>query len=180
MIRSFNGKKPRIHPSAFISEAAYVVGDVEIEEGCSIWPGAVVRGDTGKVVIGKNTAIEDGCVVHSGIPGKGDTYIGEGCNIGHGAVVHCRKIGDNVMVGINATVLHDADIGNFCIIAAGCLVSQGTKVPDNSYVMGIPGRIKGPVPDKLKFWLERVPLEYVEFGKQYRDAGLGSIISDDN
>ena len=172
MIRSFNGKTPKIHPSAFISETAYIVGDVEIEEGCSIWPGAVIRGDTGKVVIGKNTAVEDNCVIHSGIPGKGDTFVGECCNIAHGAVVHCRSIGNNVMIGINATVLHDAEIGNFCIIAAGCLVGQEMKVPDESYVMGIPGRIKGKVPEKLRFWLEEVPLEYVEFGKQYKAEGL--------
>ncbi len=172
MIRSFNGKTPQIHPSAFVSEAAYVVGDVEIGEGSSIWPGAVVRGDTGKVVIGRNTAVEDGAIIHSGIPGSGDTFIGDCCNIAHAAVIHCRKIGNNVMIGINATVLHNVEIGDFCIIAAGCLVGQDMKVPDNSYVVGIPGRIKGQVPEKLRFWLDSVPLEYVEFGRRYKAEGL--------
>jgi carbonic anhydrase/acetyltransferase-like protein (isoleucine patch superfamily) len=174
MIRSFNGKTPRIAASAFISESAYIVGDVEIGENSSVWPGAVIRGDTGKVVIGKCTAIEDNCVVHSGKPGEGDTFIGDYCNIAHGAVIHCKSIGHNVMVGINASVLHNAEIGNFCLIGAACLVMEDMKVPDNSFVVGVPGKIKGKVPQKLMFWLDRVPLEYGEIAKHYKGEGLGS------
>ena len=118
MIRSFNGKTPRISPTAFVSEAAYIVGDVEIGEHSSVWPGAVLRGDTGKVIIGHHTAIEDNAVVHSGKPGEGDTFIGDYCNIAHAAVIHCKKIGNNVMIGINATILHNAEIGNHCLIGA--------------------------------------------------------------
>jgi carbonic anhydrase/acetyltransferase-like protein (isoleucine patch superfamily) len=173
MIRSFNGKTPQIHPTAFISEAAYIVGEVEIGEHTSVWPGAVIRGDTGKVVIGKYTAIEDNCVIHSGIPGKADTFIGDYCNIGHGAVVHCKRMGNNVMIGINATILHNAEIGNFCLIGAGCLVSQDMKVPDHSFVVGVPGKVKGRVPEKQMFWLDRVPQEYAELGQQYKEEGLG-------
>jgi len=173
MIRSFNGKSPSIAASAFISEAAYIVGDVEIGEHSSVWPGAVIRGDTGKVVIGKYTAVEDNCVVHSGIPGDADTFIGDYCNIAHGAVIHCKRIGNNVMIGINATVLHNAEIGNHCLIGAACLVSQDMKVPDNSFVAGVPGKIKGKVKPDQMFWLERVPQEYAEFGRQYGEEGLG-------
>jgi carbonic anhydrase/acetyltransferase-like protein (isoleucine patch superfamily) len=172
MIKSYNGKTPKIHPTAFISEAAYVVGDVEIGEHSSVWPGAVIRGDTGKVVIGKYTAIEDNCVVHSGIPGNADTFIGDYCNVAHGAVVHCKKIGNNVMIGINAVILHNAEIGNFCLIGAACLVSQDMKVPDKSFVVGVPGKIKGKVPEKQMFWLDKVPLEYAEFARQYKEEGL--------
>jgi carbonic anhydrase/acetyltransferase-like protein (isoleucine patch superfamily) len=172
MIKSINGKTPKIHPTAFISEAAYVVGDVEIGEHSSVWPGAIVRGDTGKVVIGKYTAIEDNCVVHSGIPGEGDAYIGDYCNIAHGAVIHCKSIGNNVMVGINATVLHGVEIGNYCLIGAACLVGEDMKVPDNSFVVGVPGKIKSKVPEKLMFWLDRVPQEHAEFGKRYKEEGL--------
>ncbi len=81
MIRSFNGKTPRIAESAFVSEAAYIVGDVEIGENCSIWPGAVIRADFGKIKIGTNTAVEDNCVIHSGSPSSpdsaGDMAIGD-------------------------------------------------------------------------------------------------------
>jgi carbonic anhydrase/acetyltransferase-like protein (isoleucine patch superfamily) len=172
MIRSINGKTPKIHTTAFISEAAYIVGDVEIGEHSSVWPGTVVRGDTGRVVIGKYTAIEDNCVVHSGIPGEGDTYIGDYCNIAHGAVIHCKSIGHNVMIGINATVLHGVEIGNYCLIGAHCLVGEDMKVPDNSFVVGVPGKIKSKVPDKLMFWLKNVPQEYAELGKRYKAEGL--------
>jgi len=172
MIKSFNGKTPRVATTAFVSEAAYVVGDVEIGEHSSIWPGAVIRGDTGKVVIGSYTAIEDNCVVHSGIPGDGDTFIGDYCNIAHGAMVHCKSIGNNVMIGINSTILHGAKIGNYCLIGAHCLVGENMIIPDNSFVVGVPGKVKSKVPAKLMFWLERVPKEYADFGAQYKAEGL--------
>jgi carbonic anhydrase/acetyltransferase-like protein (isoleucine patch superfamily) len=172
MIKSINGKTPRIDPTAFVSEAAYIVGDVEIGEHSSIWPGAVIRADTGKVVIGKYTAIEDNCVVHSGKPGEGDTFIGDYCNIAHGAVIHCKSIGNNVMIGINATILHNAEIGNFCLIGAACLVTEDMKVPDHSFVVGVPGKIKSKVHTEQMYWLDKVPLEYAEFGKMYKAEGL--------
>jgi carbonic anhydrase/acetyltransferase-like protein (isoleucine patch superfamily) len=172
MIRSVNGKAPKIHPTAFVSEAAYIVGDVEIGEHSSIWPGAVLRGDTGKVVIGKYTAIEDNAIVHSGKPGEGDTYIGDYCNIAHAAVIHCKKIGNNVMIGINATILHNAEIGDFSLVGAACLVMEDMKIPHHSFVVGVPGKIKGKVPPDLMFWLDKVPLEYAKFGEEYKRAGL--------
>jgi carbonic anhydrase/acetyltransferase-like protein (isoleucine patch superfamily) len=172
MIRSINGKTPKIHPTAFISEAAYIVGDVEIGEHSSVWPGAVIRADTGKVVIGKYTAIEDTAVVHSGKPGEGDTYIGDYCNIAHAAIIHCKKIGNNVMVGINATILHNAVIGDYCLIGAAALVMEDMQVPDHSFVVGVPGKIKGKVQPDQMFWLDKVPEEYAEFGKRYEEEGL--------
>jgi carbonic anhydrase/acetyltransferase-like protein (isoleucine patch superfamily) len=172
MIKSFNGKTPRIADSAFISEAAYIIGDVEIGENSSVWPGAVIRADSGLIVIGENTAVEDNCVIHSGEPSNPDTFIGDNVNIGHGAMVHGQKIGNNVLVGINAVVLHNAVVGNFCLIGAGCVVSEGMVIPDNSFVMGVPAKIKGPVPEKLMHWLRYVPGEYVKLNQKYRDAGL--------
>jgi carbonic anhydrase/acetyltransferase-like protein (isoleucine patch superfamily) len=89
MIRNLGDKVPQIHPSVYVSEAAYVAGDVEIGENSSVWPGAVIRGDFGKIVIGKNSHIEDNCVIHTG-----DTLtIGDNVIVGHGATVHCKKIG---------------------------------------------------------------------------------------
>lgn len=172
MIRSFNGKTPKIAASAFISEAAYIVGDVEIGENCSVWPGAVIRGDSGRIIIGESTAIEDGCVIHSGVPPYEVTVIGDNVNIGHSAVVHGVRIGNNVLIGMNATVLQRVEIGNFCLIGAGCLVSEGIVIPDNSFVVGVPGRIKGKVPEKQMRWLREVPLEYAELGRQYKEEGL--------
>jgi carbonic anhydrase/acetyltransferase-like protein (isoleucine patch superfamily) len=172
MIRSFNGKTPRIAASAFISEAAYIVGDVEIGENSSVWPGAVIRGDTGRVVIGNNTAIEDGCILHSGMPPDSDMIIGDNVNIGHGAMVHCKKIHNHVLIGINAVVLHHAEIGDYCLIGAGCVVSERMVVPDHSFIVGVPGKIKGKVTEKQIFWLDDAPREYVELAKRCKEEGL--------
>ncbi len=174
MIRSFGGKTPKIALSAFVSESAYVVGDVEIGENSSVWPGAVIRGDFGKITIGKNTAVEDNCVIHSGSPQKesGDLVIGDQVHIGHAAVVNCRKIGNNVLIGMNATILHDVEIGSFCIIGAGALVSQDMIVPDETFIAGVPAEVKGKVSAKHAVWTQRAPYAYAELAKRYKDEGL--------
>ena len=172
MITSLGDKTPKIAKSAFVSEAAYVIGEVEIGENSSVWPGAVIRGDTGRVVIGEYTAIEDNCIVHSGKPGEGDIFIGDMVNVGHGAMIHGRKIGNNVLIGINAVVLHGVEIGNFCLIGAGCVVSEDMVVPDNSFVVGVPGKVKGKVSEKQERWLKDVQVEYAKLGRQYKEEGL--------
>ncbi|MFC1847519.1 gamma carbonic anhydrase family protein [Chloroflexota bacterium] len=172
MIRSFNGKTPKIAESAFVSETAYVVGDVEIGENSGIWPGAVVRADFDSIKIGDNTMIEDNSVLHSG----GPLEIGNNVTVGHSVVVHCRKIGDRTLVGNNATVLDNAEVGNFCVIGANCLVSQGMKVPDNSFVVGVPGKIKGQISPETRTRRQRqtesgLP-SYAELIKLYKEQGL--------
>lgn len=176
MIRSLGNKKPKIAESAFVSEAAYVIGEVEIGANSSVWPGAVIRADFGSIKIGNNTAIEDNCVIHSGTPSD-RTYrekmtIGNNVHVGHGAVLNCRKIGNNVLIGMNATILHDAEIGDFCIIGAGCLVSHGMKIPDKSFVAGVPGKIKGKASAEQLWWVEAGPQIYAELIKQYKEQGL--------
>jgi carbonic anhydrase/acetyltransferase-like protein (isoleucine patch superfamily) len=170
MIRSFNGKTPKIADSAFVSEAAYVIGDVEIGEGSGIFPGAVIRADFASIKIGRNTMVEDNSVIHSG----GPVVIGDNVTIGHSVVVHCSKIGSNNLIGNNATLLDDAEIGSYCIIGAGCLVSQGMKIPDNSFVVGIPAEIKGQVP--LERWQRRRSGRsgggYSDLVRQYKEQGL--------
>ncbi len=168
MLRSFDGKAPKVAGSAFVSEAAYVIGDVEIGENSGIWPGAVVRGDFASIRIGCNTMVEDNCVVHGGAP----LEIGDNVLVGHSVVVHGKKIGSNTLVGNNATILDDAEIGNSCIIGAGCLVSQGMKIPDNSLVVGVPGRIKGQISPQQQQRLEMGPRVYVELARRYKEQGL--------
>ena len=173
MIRSFNGKTPRIAGSAFISKTAYIIGDVEIGENCVVMPGAVIRADLGKITIGDNTIVEDNCVIHSGsLDGFEDIVIGENVVIGHGAVNHARKVGNNVLIGINATILHDAEIGDFCIIAAGALVGQGAKIPDRSFVAGVPGKVKKEVSQEQLLWTQLGSIAYIELAKQYKKEGL--------
>jgi len=117
--------------------------------------------------------VEDNCVIHSGsLDGFEDIVIGENVVIGHGAVNHARKIGNNVLIGINATILHDAEIGDFCIIAAGALVGQGAKIPDRSFVAGVPGKVKKEVSQEQLLWTQLGSIAYIELAKQYKKEGL--------
>ena len=168
MIRSFNGKSPRIHPSAFISEACYIVGDVEIGENSSVWPGAVVRGDYGKIIMGTSSVIQDNCVIHT------DDFLSIGNNVSvtHGAVVHGSKIGDNVLIGVNAVILEQAVVGSYCLIGAGAVVLAGASIPDESLVVGVPGKVK-PLSPESRLRLEAPTANYVVNGQAHRRAGLG-------
>jgi carbonic anhydrase/acetyltransferase-like protein (isoleucine patch superfamily) len=175
MIRSFEGKTPKIAPSAFVSEAAYVIGDVEIGENSCIMPGAVVRGDLGKITIGKNVAIEDNCVIHSGSPTTppvADVTIGDNVIFGHGAVSNGRKIGNNVLISMNATILHDVEIGDYTIIAAGCVVKEKARIPEKSMVTGVPGEIRGQVGPQHMYWFTQSPLVYKDLAERYRRESL--------
>ena len=173
MIKTFNGKTPKIAKSALVSEAACIIGDVEIGEDSSVWPGAVIRADFGKITIGSKTAIEDNCVIHSGSPHSDtkDIAIGDEVHVGHGAVINGYKIGNNVLIGMNATILHDAEIGNACIIGANCLVGEGMKIPDDSFVVGVPGKIKGKVSSDQSFWVEDASKSYAKVVKLYKEQG---------
>jgi carbonic anhydrase/acetyltransferase-like protein (isoleucine patch superfamily) len=167
MIRNYKDKTPRIHPSAFISEAAYVVGDVEIGENSNIWPGAVIRGDFGRVKIGKNTSIEDNCVIHT----PDEIIIGDNVVIAHNVVVHCKRVGDNCLIGISAVLLEDAEIGESCMIAGGTLVPPRMKIPDRSLVMGSPAKIKEKLNDEKLILLKLGVEAYVELGQEYKRHG---------
>ena len=162
MIEGLDGKKPKIAPSAFISKMACIIGDVEIGENSSVWPGAVVRGDVGSIVIGNNVLIEDNVVIH------GDVNIGNDVTVGHCAVVEGLKIGDNVLIGNGAVVLRDVEIGNRCIIGANAMVREGMKIPEHSFVAGVPATIKGDLTSQQEHALEyfRYPPELVEKHKK--------------
>ncbi|MBM3945283.1 MAG: gamma carbonic anhydrase family protein, partial [SAR202 cluster bacterium] len=134
MIRSVNGKTPKIHPGAFVSEAAYVVGDVEIGEGSSVWPGTVIRGDSGKIVIGRRTCIQDNSVVH----GDADVEIGDDVVIGHRVLCHARKVGSGTLLGNGCIVNDGVVIGAESLVASGAMVVDRMEVPARSVVVGMP------------------------------------------
>jgi len=168
MIRDFKGKSPKIAASAFVSEAAYVVGHVEIGENSSVWPGAVIRADFGKITIGHNTSVEDNTVIHC----AGDLTIGDNNVIGHGAVVHCSRVGNNVLIGNNATVLDGAEIGDYCIIGAGCLIPPNTKIVERSVVIGVPGHVKSQLTEEQQKELNLGAASYTELSRNYKQRGL--------
>lgn len=166
MIRPLDGKSPRIHPSAFISETAYIVGDVTIGENTSVWPGAVIRADYGDIIIGKNCSIQDNAVLHT----DDHLELGDNVLLTHGAVVHGGKVGNNVLIGVNAVVLEDGDVGDHVFIGAGAIVRG--KIPANSLVIGVPGQIR-PLSEKQAERLKDPTARYVKNGKRFNEQGLG-------
>lgn len=169
MIRSFEDKVPRVHPSAFVSEAAYVIGDVEIGEDATIWPGVVIRADYNRIVVGARTHIEDNSVLHAvSVP----LVIGAGCTIGHGVVVHAERIGDHCMVANGSVVLDGVVIGDWCMIGAGSLVTPRMQIPSRSLVFGNPAAIQGEIQPHHEERLRRAGQLHVEMGKRYIAQGL--------
>lgn len=160
MITTFNGKSPEIAESTVVSQSAQIIGNVEIGENCIVFPGAVIRGDLAGIRIGQRVWIEDNCVLHAG---PEDLIIGDNVIIGHGAIINCQHIGNNVLVGMNATILQKAKIGNNCIIGAATLVREGMNIPDISFVVGVPGKIRGRPSEEQLLWIKRDRQDYVGF-----------------
>lgn len=131
--------EPKVDPSCYVAPEAIIIGDVEIAKGCSIWPYAVIRADLSPVRIGEGSSIQEHCQIH-GNPGK-PTIIGKNVSVGHGAIIHAARIGDYVIVGMNSTVLDEAEVGSGSIIGAGAVVRAGEKVPEGSLVVGVPAKI---------------------------------------
>ena len=167
MLKSFRGKKPKIAESAFISERAYIIGDVEIGENSNVWPGVVIRGDHGRIKIGNNVSVQDNSVIHADAP----MVIGDNVLIGHCAVVHCQRIGSNVLIGNNATLLDSAQVGNRCIIGANAMVEEGMQIPDGSFVVGVPARVKKELPAERQKGLEHAGEYYAQLAREYKEEG---------
>ena len=132
-------KTPTMGKDVFIAPGAAVLGDVVLGDRVNIWFNAVIRADQSKISIGADTNIQDNCVIH--VETDADVMIGNGVSIGHGAIVHGCTIGDHTLIGMGAIILNHALIGKNCIIGAGALVTEGTIIPDNSVVIGQPGRV---------------------------------------
>lgn len=131
--------KPNIDPSVFVAKGAVVLGDVTIAKECSIWYNATVRSTESYITIGEGSNIQDNAVIH--VDHNHPAIIGSYVTIGHGAIIHGCTIDDNSLIGMGAIILNGAKIGKNCIIAAGALVPQNKEIPDNSLVMGSPGKI---------------------------------------
>jgi carbonic anhydrase/acetyltransferase-like protein (isoleucine patch superfamily) len=154
--------------TAWVSEFAYVVGNVEIGEYCSIWPGVTIRGDGAeKIVIGNYVNVQEGSVVH----GNG-MVIEDYVTVGHSVVVHCDRIGEGSLLGNNCTVLDGVTVGKQCLIAANAVVTSDSKIPDRSFVTGVPGTIKREVNPAQIANMLRTAHSLVERAKVFRDSGL--------
>lgn len=144
IIKSYNGKSPRIARSALIADNVYIIGDVEIGEDCSIWPGVVIRSDTTPIRIGNNVHIEDNSVLHT------STHIEDNVMVGHGCTIE-GFIGHDSMIGNTASLMPLSRVGAFCAIGAGSVVMDGKTIPDNSFAVGIPAKVHSSIdPDNPK------------------------------
>ncbi|MBI4764623.1 MAG: gamma carbonic anhydrase family protein [Deltaproteobacteria bacterium] len=168
MIKSFDGKDPKISESAFISRTALIIGDVHIGDESGIWPGVVIGADFAPVRIGRLTIIEDNCVVHCGSLME----IGDNVIVGHSVVLHGKKIGNNTLIGSNSTILDNSEIGDYCVISAGSVVSPGMKIPDRSFVVGIPGKIQKEIKAGVMKRLVAGNKSYLPFFEKYKAAGV--------
>jgi carbonic anhydrase/acetyltransferase-like protein (isoleucine patch superfamily) len=153
----------------WIAPNAVVLGNVILKKNSSIWFGAVLRGDNDPIIVGENSNVQDGSVLHTdtGSP----LTIGANVTVGHMVMLHGCTIGDNSLVGIGSVVLNGAVIGRNCLIGAGALITEGKVIPDNSMVLGAPGKVVRELsPDQART-MAAGALHYVENWKRYR-AGL--------
>lgn len=139
MIYEFEGIKPVIHHTAFVHQTAVVIGDVIIGKDVYIGPGAVLRGDWGSIRIADGCNVQENCVIHM-FPGI-EVVLATGAHIGHGAVIHGAKIGENVLIGMNSVIMDEVIIGKNCIVGALSFVKAGENIPEKSLVAGNPAKI---------------------------------------
>jgi carbonic anhydrase/acetyltransferase-like protein (isoleucine patch superfamily) len=159
---------PEVARSAWVAPGAFVIGDVHLGEDSSVWYGAVLRGDTEPIRIGARTNIQDGCILHTD-PGYPAT-VGEGCVVGHNAVVHGCEIGDDCLVGMGATILNGARIGDGSIVAAGAVVPEGREFPPRSLIVGIPAKRVSDVNEEQTADIERGVRVYIERASAHRKS----------
>lgn len=139
-IYEVGGKRPAIHPSAFVHPDATVIGDVAIGAESSVWPGAVLRGDFGAISIGVRTSIQDGSVIH--VRAGDPTIIGDGVILGHNSHLEGCTVGNGTLIGSGAVVLPGVIIGRYALIGAGALVPPKTVIPDYARALGVPAKIE--------------------------------------
>lgn len=147
MIRSFKGRTPAVADGSYVDESAQVIGDVEIGAESSVWMNVVIRGDVNRIRIGSRTNIQDLTMIHV-MRDTHPTIIGNEVTVGHSAVVHGTTIEDRVLVGMAAVLLNGVHIESDCVIAAGTLLTEGTRIPARSLVMGRPGKVKRQLTDE--------------------------------
>ncbi|SHI67256.1 Carbonic anhydrase or acetyltransferase, isoleucine patch superfamily [Desulfatibacillum alkenivorans DSM 16219] len=165
--------KPAVHETAFIADGARVRGDVVIAQGSGVWYNAVMRGDEGRISVGEGTNIQDCVVVHSDLGMGAD--IGNGCTVGHGAVIRGAKIGDNVMVGMNSTIMTGVEIGRDSIVAANALVSYNKKFPPRSLIQGVPARfVRELTDDEVESNVMAAKL-YIELARRYSSGQIAGL-----
>lgn len=173
IIKTIRGKTPKVGENTFLAETAVLIGDVNVGRDCSIWYGAVLRGDVNSITIGDRTNIQDGVVVHTlydGSPHPSITKIGSDVSVGHNAIIHGGIIEDGCLIGMGATILDNAVVKSGCIIAANALVLSGSILEPNGVYAGVPAkRVKEVTPQQKEEIIKRTAHDYILYASWYGD-----------
>ncbi len=171
-IYELDGKSPQIGEGAWVADSAQVIGEVELADNASVWFGAVIRGDTETIRIGRNSNIQDLSVLHAdrGMP----LTLGANVTVGHQVMLHGCTVGDGSLIGIQAVVLNGARIGRNCIVGAGSVVTEGKEFPDNSLIIGSPAKVVRTLDDATAAKLAQSAEHYVDNARRYA-KGLKKI-----
>ncbi len=164
---SFDGKEPQVAPDAFIAPTAVLIGDVVVEEGASVWFGAVLRGDFDRIVVGAGSNVQDNCVLHTNedLP----TLIGSNVTVGHLSMLHGCVVEDGALIGMGSIVLDRARIGRRAMLAAGSVVNEGDEIPPEVLAAGAPAQVKKTLDGSSLKWVEGAAREYQALRLRYID-----------
>lgn len=179
MFYSFKGSRPVVHKSSFVHPQAAVTGNVIIGKKCYIGPGAALRGDWGQIILEDGCNVQENCTIHM-FPGV-TVLLKEGAHIGHGAIIHGATIGKNCLVGMNAVIMDNVQLGDESIAGALTFIKEGEIIPARSLVVGNPGKIIKEVSDEMIGWktegtllYQQLPAEMHEHWKPCKPAGKGA------
>lgn len=169
----FEGKRPTVHPEAFVAPTATLIGDVTVEKGASVWYGAVLRADICSIVVREGANVQDNSVLHAG-PDQ-VLEVGPGATIAHTCVVHGAIVGEKALVGNGSTVLDGSRIGAGSLVAAGALVTPNTDIPDGVLAAGAPAKVRGPIEGTpAQEWVDGNPAYYADLAQRHR-TGLTPV-----
>lgn len=174
-IRAFGDKVPLFGAAVFVDPGATVIGDVVLEDGANVWPGAVLRGDVERITLGAHTSFQDNSVAHSD-PGY-PVVVGSDCIVGHAVIVHGAIIGGRCLIGMGSTLLNGCEIGDESIVGAGALVTQGKKFPPRSLILGSPAKVVREVTDEDLAPRRELCDRYARRSARYIELGLAADLS---
>lgn len=169
MIQSINHHHPIIHERAFVHPSAVIIGQVTIDEGASIWPCVVLRGDMGFIKIGKNTSVQDGTICHM-TSDFSNTIVGDNVTVGHGVILHGCIIEDSCLIGMGSTILDQTTIGQGSFVAAGSLITGGKTFEPYSFICGSPAKRLREVNEKERAMCQFSVEHYLNLAKLYNKA----------
>jgi carbonic anhydrase/acetyltransferase-like protein (isoleucine patch superfamily) len=167
LLYAFKGINPALHESVFVADGVRIIGDVSVEQDCSIWYNAVLRGDLAPIRIGKGTNIQDGTIGHVNV--NQPLLIGDDVSVGHGAIVHGCTIGRGALIGMGAIILNGATIGEYALIAAGSIVTENKVIPPYTLSMGSPARVVRELTAADLNRMKVTAQSYVQKGNEYRN-----------